>query len=366
MVSFIRFDQVSCWFRNALPDHYNDRAWRNFNDFPHTPRTANPPGRSYNSFPRLAAEGGAENFSRYHSSLMTKNLCPSPACAKTCRVLCKPPFFPNRCGNLKFPAASPWPAAPAACPKSTSQTGRSTAEIYLHGAHVTGFPEKWRAAAAVHEPRQPCLPPASRFAAACRFVFRGSARARADRRTDSRASRSGNLVETSAAPDGTVTVRLRLPQRLRDARMVGVAHGICRHRRRPTDDGTDRHQRIGGQKLGDRKLPAHLFSRRRHRRRFPSPACKGAPFDDFAAGAAGARKTGKRFRAAHHEGNQPRLSRRDRHGGNPRRKSQADDPRGKIQFPFHRRLESVDDAEIAGRLRPGGTPATWSAWNPAT
>ena len=81
------------------------------------------------------------------------------------------------------------------------------------------------------------------------------------------------------------------------------------------------------------------------------------PFRDFAAGATGARKLE----------NDPvlRITKEtnrvypDTTGTVEIRdeKLQTDDPRGEIQFPFDRRLESVDHAEIAGRLRPGGTPA---------
>jgi hypothetical protein len=46
IVSFIGFNRVSCWFENALPDHYNARRWGKFNDFQHTPKKPSLPGGS--------------------------------------------------------------------------------------------------------------------------------------------------------------------------------------------------------------------------------------------------------------------------------------------------------------------------------
>jgi D-hexose-6-phosphate mutarotase len=132
------------------------------------------------------------------------------------------------------------------------------------------------------------------------------------------------------------------------------AHGICRDRGRHADDGTDRHQRILRQTLEIENCLHTYFHVGDIRRGFSSPACRARRSDDFAAGGNGARKV-ENDSVLRITKETNRVYPDTRHRGNPRRKSQAHHSRGKIQFPIHRRLESVDDAEIAGRFRPGGT-----------
>jgi D-hexose-6-phosphate mutarotase len=97
-------------------------------------------------------------------------------------------------------------------PRLTVTTPRSTAEIYLHGAQVTGFQK-------TGEPPLLFLSAASQFAAdkAIRggvpicFPWFGS-RAGAPAHGFARLT-DWHLAATSAAPDGRVNVRLRLPEK---------------------------------------------------------------------------------------------------------------------------------------------------------
>ena len=63
-------------------------------------------------------------------------------------------------------------------PKINITTGASTAEVYLHGAQVTGF-RKNGEPPLLFLSRRSRFVPARQFAAACRFAFRGSAGAKA-------------------------------------------------------------------------------------------------------------------------------------------------------------------------------------------
>ena len=68
-------------------------------------------------------------------------------------------------------------------PKIDVETDWSTAEIYLLGAHVTGF-QKNGEPPLLFLSRRASSPSASLSAAACRLCFPGSARAKAFRVTD--------------------------------------------------------------------------------------------------------------------------------------------------------------------------------------
>ena len=239
-------------------------------------------------------------------------------------------------------------------PKINITTGRSTAEIYLHGAHITGFQKNG-------EPPLLFMSRLSQFAAgkAIRggvpICFPWFGQREGDVMHGFARITEWNLIEAAATPDGGVTIRFRLPSTTVQAAwpafraefVVTVTDQLTMELM-VTNESADRnfdfenclhtYFAVGDIRAG--------FHRRPERRAFLDKQRTS-----------GARKLEIRRRHPHHGGNQPRLSRHDRHGGNPRRKISADNPRGKIQFPFHRRLESVDDAKNAGRLRPGGTPA---------
>ena len=118
--------------------------------------------------------------------------------------------IPERLRKFEIPGRITFAAGNGGLPKINVATGRSAAEIYLHGAHVAGFPEKWRTAAVVPEPPQPVCHRARRFAAACPSVFPGSGRGKATcsrLRADCGMGLGGNVI----TPDGGATLRFRLP-----------------------------------------------------------------------------------------------------------------------------------------------------------
>jgi len=117
----------------------------------------------------------------------TKWLRPSAACDKNAGMQ-HLPSRPN--AKLVIPAESPSRAEPRPA-ENQHQTNVSAAEIYLLGAHVTGF-QKDGEPPLLFMSAKAGLRRASRSAAGCRFVFRGSERAKATRRTASRESRIGN------------------------------------------------------------------------------------------------------------------------------------------------------------------------------
>jgi len=172
--------------------------------------------------------------------------------------------------------------------KINVQTGRTTAEIYLHGAHVTGFQKNG-------EPPLLFLSRASVFAAGrpirggvpiC-FPWFGP--------------REGgpahgfvrilpwDLAKTSAAPDGTVTIRLRLPKNsvtpewsaLRAELVVTIADQLTM-------------ELIATNESADKSLEVenclHTYFQVGDIGAVSIIGLQNMPFDDFAAGAAGARK----------------------------------------------------------------------------
>ena len=172
--------------------------------------------------------------------------------------------------------------------KINVQTGRTTAEIYLHGAHVTGFQKNG-------EPPLLFLSRASVFAAGrpirggvpiC-FPWFGP--------------REGgpahgfvrilpwDLAETSAAPDGTVTIRLRLPKNsvtpewsaLRAELVVTIADQLTM-------------ELIATNESADKSLEVenclHTYFQVGDIGAVSIIGLQNVPFDDFAAGATGARK----------------------------------------------------------------------------
>jgi len=172
--------------------------------------------------------------------------------------------------------------------KINVQTSRTTAEIYLHGAHVTGFQKNG-------EPPLLFLSRASVFAAGrpirggvpiC-FPWFGP--------------REGgpahgfvrilpwDLAKTSAAPDGTVTIRLRLPKNsvtpewsaLRAELVVTIADQLTM-------------ELIATNESADKSLEVenclHTYFQVGDIGAVSIIGLQNVPFDDFAAGAAGARK----------------------------------------------------------------------------
>jgi len=96
----------------------------------------------------------------------------------------------RRLGKFEIPGRVTFAHGSGGLPKINITTGRSTAEIYLHGAHVTGF-QKNGDPPLLFMSRLGRFAAARRSAAACRFVFRGSAGAKENPRMASSASCRG-------------------------------------------------------------------------------------------------------------------------------------------------------------------------------
>ena len=144
-------------------------------------------------------------------------------------------------------------------------TAWSTAEIYLHGAHVTQFKKK-------DEPPLLFLSQCSRFAegqpirGGIPVIFpwfgpreglgqHGFARVKA-----------WDLKEFAPAPDGSVSVRFRLPDCPEAAGFPAFHRRLHRHGEPVAHAATHRHQPIQGRGVHLRELPAYLLrGRRRYR-----------------------------------------------------------------------------------------------------
>src|SRR5208282_3943024 len=120
------------------------------------------------------------------------------------------PSFPGRLRKFQIPGRVTFANGNSGLLKINVTTGRSTAEIYLHGAHITGFRKNG-------EPPLLFMSRLSQFAAGKAIrggvpicfpwfgpregdVMHGFAR-----------TTEWELIETGAQPDGGVTVRFRLP-----------------------------------------------------------------------------------------------------------------------------------------------------------
>ena len=261
---------------------------------------------------------------------------------------------PERLRKFEIPGRVAFVNGSGGLPKINVTTGRSTAEIYLHGAHVTGFQKNG-------EPPLLFMSRHSQFAAGkpirggVPICFPWFGPREGDVAHGFARITEWDLIETSAAPDGGVTVRFRLPPTAANAAwsafrtefVVTVADQLTMELI-ATNESADRNF--------DFENCLHTYFTSATSARFPSPACKARRLMTSPPVPA-ARARWKTIPCC--------ASRRRPTASIPTRparwksatKISADDPRGKIQFPFHRGLESVDDAEIAGRFRPGGTPA---------
>jgi D-hexose-6-phosphate mutarotase len=173
-------------------------------------------------------------------------------------------------------------------PKINITTGRSTAEIYLHGAHVTGFQKNGE-------------PPLLFMSRLSQFVAGKAIRGGVPVCFPWFGRREGNvahgfaritewdLIETTATPDGGVTVRFRLPSTAANAAwpayraelVVAVTDQLAMELI-ATNESADRNF--------DFENCLHTYFAVGDIRDVSIAGLNGAPFDDFAAGAGGARK----------------------------------------------------------------------------
>ena len=119
-------------------------------------------------------------------------------------------ILPGRLRKFEIPGRVTFASGNGGLPKINITTGQSTAEIYLHGAHITGFQKngeppllfmsrlsQFAAGKAIRGGVPVCFP---WFGPREGDVTHGFARIT-----------EWNLIETAATPDGGVTVRFRLP-----------------------------------------------------------------------------------------------------------------------------------------------------------
>jgi D-hexose-6-phosphate mutarotase len=119
-------------------------------------------------------------------------------------------ILPGRLRKFEIPGRVTFAHGNGGLPKINITTGRNTAEIYLHGAHITGFQKngeppllfmsrlsQFAAGKAIRGGVPVCFP---WFGQREGDVIHGFARIT-----------EWDLIETAATPDGGVTVRFRLP-----------------------------------------------------------------------------------------------------------------------------------------------------------
>jgi D-hexose-6-phosphate mutarotase len=259
-----------------LPDHYNERPG-NYNDFPHASATG---------------QAGPANASFLMSFiLMTKNCAPGLFVLKPCRFM-PSQTFPESLRKFEIPDRVRLVDGNGGLPKIEVATGRSTAEIYLHGAHVTGFqkngepPLLFLSAKSHFAPGQPirggvpiCYP---WFGNRDNEPSHGFARLS-----------EWQLIKTASTPTGAVTLTFALPQipgrelwkDLRTEFVVTVADALTMELVTTNDS------------CGETQVIENCLHTYFHVGDIGAVSITGLqnlPFDDFAAGAAGVsrRETG--------------------------------------------------------------------------
>ena len=272
-------------------------------------------------------------------------------------------MFPKNSGGWQFPAASKSSSVTAACRCVKIRTPWSAAEIYPHGAHVTHF-QKNGEPPLIFMSAKSNFAPGKPIRGGVPVCFPWFGPREGEPAHGSRAPCPWKLAETSAAPDGRVTARLCLPQNRSSPNWAMLRTEFVL-----TVGDTLTMELIAVNESLDKTVAIenclHTYLQVADINAVALAGLQGAAFDDFAFGANGARDPAIRP-VADHAGDEPRLSRQRRRGGNARRKIEAHPPRGKIRLAIHRRLESVDDAKNAGRLGARTNTGKWSAWNPAT
>jgi D-hexose-6-phosphate mutarotase len=119
-------------------------------------------------------------------------------------------IFPGRLRKFEIPGRVTFAHGNGGLPKINITTGRSTAEIYLHGAHIIGFQKNG-------EPPLLFLSRLSQFAAGkpirggVPVCFPWFGQREGDVIHGFARITEWDLIETAATPDGGVTVRFRLP-----------------------------------------------------------------------------------------------------------------------------------------------------------
>jgi D-hexose-6-phosphate mutarotase len=125
-------------------------------------------------------------------------------------------ILPGRLRKFEIPGRVTFANGSGGLPQINITTGRSTTEIYLHGAHITGFQKNG-------EPPLLFMSRLSQFAAGKAIrggvpvCFPWFGQREGDVTHGFARITEWNLIETAATPDGGVTVRFRLPSTAADA-----------------------------------------------------------------------------------------------------------------------------------------------------
>jgi D-hexose-6-phosphate mutarotase len=193
----------------------------------------------------------------------------------------------GRLRQFEIPGRITFASGNGGLPKINVVTGRSTAEIYLHGAHVTGFqkngepPLLFMSGKSWFAPDKPI-----RGGVPVCFPWFGP-RAGGPAHGLARIS-PWEPVETIAAPDGAAIIRLRLPENsmapewpaLRTEFVVTVADTLTMELIAANESA----------EVVEIENCLHTYFHVGDIGRVSISGLQGAPFDDFAAGANGARR----------------------------------------------------------------------------
>ncbi|MGA2786650.1 MAG: D-hexose-6-phosphate mutarotase [Verrucomicrobiota bacterium] len=197
-------------------------------------------------------------------------------------------ILPGRLRKFEIPGQIAFASGNGGLPKINITTARSTAEIYLHGAHITAFHKNG-------EPPLLFMGRLSHFAAgkAIRggvpICFPWFGQREGDVMHGFARITEWELMETAAAPDGGVTVRFRLPvaaaraawPAFRAELVVTVTDQLAMELI-ATNESRDRNF--------DFENCLHTYFAVGDIAQVSLTGLQGAPFDDFAAGAGGTRK----------------------------------------------------------------------------
>jgi glucose-6-phosphate 1-epimerase len=198
------------------------------------------------------------------------------------------PTFSESSQQLEIPGHVTFARGNGDLPKIDIATGRSTAEIYLHGAHVTGFQKNGEPPLLFMSDRSHFAPgqPIRGGVPIC-FPWFGNR----DNEPSHGFARVNEwqLVKTSGAPTGSVTLTFALPlisgreawKSLRTEFVVTVADTL-------TMELITANESCGEMQVIENCL--HTYFQVGDITRVFINGLEGIPFDDFAAGAAGARK----------------------------------------------------------------------------
>jgi D-hexose-6-phosphate mutarotase len=233
------------------------------------------------------AEGDAQNCPIIHSSSMTKKLCPSDVCVKTPVRFMPAHAIPESLRKFEIFKRVTIVGGNGGLTKINVTTGRSSAEIYLHGAHITGF-QKNGEPPLLFMSRLNRFDPAKPIRGGVPICFPWFGQRKDDVAHGFARITEWNLTKTSATPDGA-TLNFRLPtppdraawRKLRTEFIVTVSSKLTMELV-VTNDSADKAIEI--------ENCLHTYFHVGDIARVSIAGLRGAPFDDFAAGAGGVRK----------------------------------------------------------------------------